>query len=834
MPNRKILKLNNSFKNVTGYEEHISKIYLSGFKNKIIDLEDDETIALTDFVYYKVNSLSVYSSLENVSEKFTNAAGNITSLARTSSKAIAMAFYSSPEKDTSIYIGTDYSVAGEMIKNFETNFQNCSTEVGWIPKKQLSLVQTHCGVINSSANIKLSDINGVLRLFCEHCLISFVLVPCSEDEIRNNLEVVNALIEEYESISRRNTPIGSMRTGTFENENQKVNSWLNKLRHEKERLEKGVTEGLFHALIYVCAEKEETYKQISTGLLAALGSDNQETNIYADCLKVRNSLACENQWRLPVSNWDRNKIEGLTLYDLSFANLYSLDEANALFLFPTESLSGYRINFYGEARDEFHFFDRAYENRMERAIIMGDVIDGISNYPLQIDDFRTHTFVTGATQTGKSTTTKRIVYQLMQKDIPVVIIEPAKSDYWELKKLEKTEKLKVYSFKNDANDLYFNPFKPEEGVLIDTHIQSLIQALISMFDAEDPLPQLIQRLVYYCYESKGIDINKRATESDEIDYPTFNDMRNCINTCVDEIYAEGEINNNMKGVLEVRLGSLIRGNVGKALSSKKSVSIEEMFATSSIIELDGLYDYTKAFLTSIITTRVNEYVRRQRQSNTLTRLLVIEEAHNLLPSITNTSSKTQRMMSQYFANMLAEISSTGTGIVIVDQRPSAISDAALANTSIKVCHALREENDKRAVANSLALTEFQAQRFSNLKVGEAVIKSASYEDTCIVKIDNSLPYNEFATAACVFCNNQRYCQSSRNHISQYDKNYLIANGVSIRNLLTVLDNIAERYVRTFLKSEKMCIAGNLLASVEANSIVNREVLYNLSKTIEKE
>lgn len=68
------------------------------------------------------------------------------------------------------------------------------------------------------------------------------------------------------------------------------------------------------------------------------------------------------------------------------------------------------------------------------------------------------------------------------------------------------------------------------------------------------------------------------------------------------------------------------------------------------------------------------------------RLLIIEEAHNIVP---NTEQKRVSgniaMCSNHFISMLAEVAAYGTGLVIIDQRPTAVSPAvALGGEDIAV------------------------------------------------------------------------------------------------------------------------------------------------------
>ena len=79
------------------------------------------------------------------------------------------------------------------------------------------------------------------------------------------------------------------------------------------------------------------------------------------------------------------------------------------------------------------------------------------------------------------------------------------------------------------------------------------------------------------------------------------------------------------------------------------------------------------------------------------------------------------LSSKYFSNMLSEISAYGTGVVIVDQRPSSVSGSAIANTGFKLVHNLHEETDMEVASESLALRPHEKSLLAKLRIGEALV-----------------------------------------------------------------------------------------------------------------
>ena len=69
----------------------------------------------------------------------------------------------------------------------------------------------------------------------------------------------------------------------------------------------------------------------------------------------------------------------------------------------------------------------------EGAMALGNVVNmGVeqnAKYAINHNDLVRHTLVVGSTGSGKSCTCKRILTELLEKDVPALIIEPAKDDY---------------------------------------------------------------------------------------------------------------------------------------------------------------------------------------------------------------------------------------------------------------------------------------------------------------------------------------------------------------------------------------------------------------------
>lgn len=100
----------------------------------------------------------------------------------------------------------------------------------------------------------------------------------------------------------------------------------------------------------------------------------------------------------------------------------------------------------------------------------------------------------------------------------------------------------------------------------------------------------------------------------------------------------------------------------------------------------------------------------------------MDEAHVLLANHagkSDASTDSRSMTVKALQDMIAEIRSYGTGIIIADQRPSQIGREIIANTELKVVFRLVETSEKALVSDSTSMDEQETKQLGRLDVGEA-------------------------------------------------------------------------------------------------------------------
>lgn len=447
---------------------------------------------------------------------------------------------------------------------------------------------------------------------------------------------------------------------------------------------------------------------------------------------------------------------------------------------------------------------------------------------IPIKDLTKHTFITGVTGSGKTSTMKSLLLDIDSRNIPFLVLEPAKREYQFMK--NKIPNLKRYTLGIESPMSFrLNPFQFPENIHIQTHLDHLKSVFIAAFPMYGPMPYILETALYNIYIKTGWDLTSsyniyegKIKERYRL-FPTLEDLYLALDEVTDSIGYSRDLESDVKGALKVRIGSLLAGAKGLMLNTSKSNSIKELLKNPTVIELEYIGDnQEKVFLMGLLLISIYEqYISDNNHSDTLKNLLVIEEAHRLLENtVTSNNNEISDMKGkalETFNNILSEIRTYGQGIVIADQIPSKLSPDVIKNTNIKIIHRLFAEDDRNLVGNSIGLDEDQIKELINLELGYGVVFSSSIREPMKIKVSvdkEVLAVNHIGSNI--------KSQSAINKVSYILQNDFIKVKIEKTILSCILYPILEEKVRIYLETlgKKYFSEENLkLDEDEVNSII---------------
>jgi hypothetical protein len=399
------------------------------------------------------------------------------------------------------------------------------------------------------------------------------------------------------------------------------------------------------------------------------------------------------------------------------------------------------------------------------AVELGEVLDEalspVGRFEVPFSTINRHGFICGATGSGKSRTARRLLESLSTgpRRIPWLVIEPAKAEYAAMagRLSGHDDVLVIRPGALDAAPASLNPLEPEPGFPLQSHADLVRELFLAAFEATEPFPQVLSHALTECYTAAGWSLvtgrlrqpvkpKYRIDEPDEAAvprYPTLRELQATARTVVDNIGYGDEIAANVRGFVDVRMGSLRQGTPGRFFEGGHPLDMAALMQRNTVLELEAITnDQDKAFLIGTVLIRLVEHLRvRQHRSRDegLDHVVLIEEAHRLLK---NVHEGPAAAAVEQFASLLAEIRAYGEGVVVVEQIPSKILVDVVKNTAFKVMHRLPAKDDRDVVGATMNLTDHNSEAVVSFPPGIAAISVDGDDRPLLVGIDSGLHHED--------------------------------------------------------------------------------------------
>lgn len=535
--------------------------------------------------------------------------------------------------------------------------------------------------------------------------------------------------------------------------NKEVQDWLQYISDVVlQRIDYGRGKGMFLTTLTLFTKKrnnliklENTMKSLYSGQngnKAPLCAVNlRATGNRANALK--NFQIPIGEYLQPISQEECSIRSALSQYSTTqrtfLGNWMSVNELSLIAGLPQKEIVGLGL------REEVEFGlnyknDVLPENEIQlgKLVQSGNVLEQIM-VSLDKNDLNKHTFITGVTGSGKTTTCHNILFE---SELPFMVIEPAKTEYRIL--MEQFDDLLIFTLgKDKVAPFRLNPFEffPHESIT--SRVDMIKASIEAAFDMEAAIPQIIESAIYACYEDYGWDItddsNNRFADpfADGVyAFPTIEDLIKKTETVVHEQGFDDRLKNDYIGSIRARLQGLLVGSKGLMLNTRRSVDFMDLLNRKVIIELEEIRSSSeKALIMGFILTNLLEAIKANYLKNgTFQHILLIEEAHRLLSRYMPGDSLNKKQGVETFSDMLAEIRKYGESLIIVDQIPGKLTPDVLKNTNTKIVHKLFAQDDKDAIGNTMSLTDEQKKFLSELDTGRAVVFSQGWHKSLQVQM----------------------------------------------------------------------------------------------------
>jgi hypothetical protein len=419
--------------------------------------------------------------------------------------------------------------------------------------------------------------------------------------------------------------------------------------------------------------------------------------------------------------------------------IMTADEAAAFFRLPfhEKTMAALKGN---QARGNVEQFDSSVVS--EDNIVFGELI----SHGLQSADssaitigcpenaFTKHALIVGTPGSGKTTFSFNLLLQFIKRGIPFLAIEPTKAEYRAM--IDAIPDVQIFTpGNNNVSPFIINPFIPPKGITIEQYIPSLASAFKAAFSMPSPLDIIFLRAIRACYSENGWKDYSKYGDADVIAFGLYEFI-----LIFKRIIAESDYSSDVKGNLQsagvFRLMNLIEQN-SNIFDTIHTVPIEDMLRSPTILELNSI-DNTeqKALIMALLLINIGVYTKNNQSGDgKLKNIILIDEAHVLLSGGSPSNQDgvdSQGATIKSLQDMIAEIRSYGTGIIIADQSPTKVSREVVANTDIKISFRLVQASEKELIADSTNMDNIASQQISRLKPGEAYVYFSRLENPQLV------------------------------------------------------------------------------------------------------
>ena len=268
-----------------------------------------------------------------------------------------------------------------------------------------------------------------------------------------------------------------------------------------------------------------------------------------------------------------------------------------------------------------------------------------------------HISITGETGSGKTQATKSIITELQRYGVPALILD-FKDDYSEASYAE-AERLRVYD--PGYETLPFNPLAPSAdprtGFVNPTyHIHQLVGIIKRIYRLGDQQAYRFREAAKRAYESATIPMRPFGPPPEQA-YPPFEDVR---------IQLETDRGN------ESLLGRLSPIFDLGLFASQAEADFASVVASSTVVRLGQLPgDQVKNSVAEFFLMALYNYLIRQRQTHSLGRLLVLDEAWRLVES-------------PFLEPLIREGRAFGLAVLVATQFPGDLPGAVSGSTATKL------------------------------------------------------------------------------------------------------------------------------------------------------
>lgn len=531
-------------------------------------------------------------------------------------------------------------------------------------------------------------------------------------------------------------------------ENRRVKTLLDRIDEQIKRMRSCEDFGMFDVCTYFAAEDRDVavaaasaFKSLTRGVNSSVESSAINVWEKDNAEKIKDYLRRFYHPEFSTVLDDQHK------YQTTAAMLISGREMAYQMPLPKRSVPGIpvvdcaefgrEVVSLGDVNGDLELGNIYHMHREEQSKVM-----------LNANSLTAHTFITGSTGSGKSTTVYKLINEL--SDLPIddsdetvkfMVIEPAKGEYKDHLATDEKFEMDVYGTNPDLTKLLsINPFRfRNDKIHIYEHLDRLIEIFNVCWPMYAAMPAVLKAAMENAYRAAGWDLKNNKNKYGDM-FPNFVDVALEVEKYINKSEYSEDSKSDYKGSLLTRLESLTNG-INSLIFSADDIDDADLFDKNVIIDLSRVGSpETKALIMGILILKLQEYrvATSDKANSDLRHITVLEEAHNLLKrTSTEQTSETANLLGksvEMLANSIAEMRTYGEGFIIADQSPGLLDMSVIRNTNTKIIMRLPDFSDRELVGKAAGLNDEQIVELAKLPCGVAAVYQNDWASPVLCKV----------------------------------------------------------------------------------------------------